>query len=649
MDTEGRYFIDFETRSFKDLTSTSYHNYFSDPTTSVLFMSYAVGDEKPRLWFPGQSWPKELRKAPAAVVVHNWNFEYNAFLYLPELQKAPAWTRNLAFYDCTMNFAFRWGLPGSLDDCAKFLGIPGKLTSGKDAIRKFSLPQKPKKKRGEPEPGPETWNFLEPTKKEQADFEAYGKQDIEVMRKIYRILPDIGTHERPVYALDKQINTRGIRFDLPLVRKLKKKFEEDFAKAEAEAEKVAGFADEKEKTLMVKSPKFATWLSSHGYKVPNCQRDTLEEISQAPDCPETVRDAIELRFMLNGAAIKKLDTVLEYADESGTVKHSMQYYGAHTGRWAGRGVQPHNFPRECFEADEFIEALKAYIADAFPIVQVPGVLKKMLRPLIIPPDGMGFLGGDLSAIEARVAFWLSDCLPGLDGFGDGRDIYSEFAERIPFEASAKGKELNKKQRRQIGKTAVLSLQYGAGAVTFNKSLIKNAGLDESRLSEKVVEIYRKTYYEIASYWRELEAGFIQSIKTGKGSAKHVEFYRTKTSVRCVLPSGREMNYFRPKVDGRRIAILRPKRGYVSIWGGVLLENIASAVARDILAQKMLELEKQKIEIVLSVHDEVLAIAKKGPELKKKFKIFSHVMNAPVAWMPGLPLKSSAAILKRYGK
>lgn len=653
MDGTDCIFLDFETRSLADLTKTSYHNYFSHPATSVLFMSYSPGtptkEQDVQIWIPGKPWPKELQRKPKAIVVHNWNFEYNAFLYLPELQKAPDFFRDLSLYDCTMNFAYRWGLPGAMTDCARFLGFKeGKIGEGKQLIQKYSLPQKPKRKRGEPEPPESEWFFndlfAEENTEDREKFFRYGRQDVVVSAKIYSVLPEIGEFERKVYELDKKINTRGICFDLKSTRKIKAKYDEDFQKAELAAEALAG--RENGKTLTIKSPKFAAWLAARGFPVPNCQKDTLEEIAEDPKCPKVVKDAIALRFMLSGAAIKKLDKILEYSDEQGRAKHLMQYYGAHTGRWAGRDIQPHNFPRECISESDFDSVLATYLSDGYAIEEVPAILKQLLRPLIIPAPGNVLYGSDLSAIEARTAFWLAECQSGIDGFGNGRDIYVEFASRIPFDASKKGKDLNAKQRRQVGKTAVLSLQYGAGAETFNGALKSATGIEDPGLSAKVVEIYRKTYFEIPRYWKELEAGFIQAMKSGRGRARKIEFVKTKTSVRAVLPSGREMNFFQPRLQGNSISLLHSKYGYRKTWGGSLLENVASAVARDVIAEKMLAVESQVAPVVLSVHDEIEAEGKKS---KARLQTFEKIMAAPVSWAPGLPLKAEGGMMRRYGK
>lgn len=640
MDT---YFIDFETRSFRSIKDVGILNYMRHPTTSVLFMAYAKGNGKAKIWTPGKPWPKEILARPERIVVHYWNFEYNAFLHL--LPQAPAWTRDLSLYDCTMNFSYRWGLPGAMADVARVLGFAeGKSGAGKSLIERFSLPQKPKKKRGDPEPPESEWYFAEPSKEELKEFHEYAKRDIEVTRRIYEVLPDPGPFERNVFELDKKMNTRGLLFDMLSVRKMKAKYDSDFQKAEEAAKKVAGVEDSG--TLTVKSPAFSRWLAERKIEVPNLQKETLEEILEDSGIKKEVRDAIELRFMLNGAAVKKLDAILTYANEKGNAQNLLQYFGAHTGRWAGREVQPQNIPRECVSADEFPEVLKNYLDDGYEITEIPGIIRKLLRPLIVPGKGKVFYCSDLSAIEARVAFWLAQCNLGLQWFSGNIDIYVEFAQKIPFDSSNRGRELNAKQRRQVGKTAVLSLQYGAGVTTFLDALKKQAGIEDLELAEAVVQVYRKTFFEIPRFWNLLEDAFIKAIGTGESECGVLKFQKTKTSVRVMLPSGREMNFFKPRVSNGRLHLRHPIKGYRKAWGGVLLENFSSAVARDIICEKMLKVESQIAPVVLSVHDEVVAPGKK---LKKKFQDFQEIMNSPVSWAPGLPIKASAVMLTRYGK
>src|SRR5690606_1242493 len=71
---------------------------------------------------------------------------------------------------------------------------------------------------------------------------------------------------------------------------------------------------------------------------------------------------------------------------------------------------------------------------------------------------------DYTAIEARVVFWLADCMPALAVFRAGKDIYRDMASAIykmAYEAILKDSE-----HRRMGKQAILGLGYQMGAPKF---------------------------------------------------------------------------------------------------------------------------------------------------------------------------------------
>jgi DNA polymerase len=73
------------------------------------------------------------------------------------------------------------------------------------------------------------------------------------------------------------------------------------------------------------------------------------------------------------------------------------------------------------------------------------------------------------------------------------------------------------------------------------------------------------------------------------------------------------------------------------YGGLLVENICQAVARDVLVAKMVEFYGLGADMPLHVHDEIVI------EDDNMFTMdeINQVMGKPVKWAPGLPLKGES--------
>src|SRR6185295_15842997 len=102
----------------------------------------------------------------------------------------------------------------------------------------------------------------------------------------------------------------------------------------------------------------------------------------------------------------------------------------------------------------------------------------------------------------------------------------------------------------------------------------------------------------------------------EAAAGRVTLRRTKRAMRIRLPSGRDMIYHQIRVtqddQGRDQLVFMGVDPKTKRWseqrtyGGKLVENIVQAIARDVMAESMLELDAAGIPLVGTVHDELLA-------------------------------------------
>src|SRR5579859_2804108 len=329
------------------------------------------------------------------------------------------------------------------------------------------------------------------------------------------------------------------------------------------------------------------------------------------------------------------------------LRNQFVYYGAHTGRWSARGVQPHNLTR--IETDK--DALKALL-DGRPVNSL-AALSTCVRPCIRAPHGYKLVVADLSAIENRVLAWLSGCEAMLQVYADNLDPYKAFGVEfygIDYAAITKA-------QRQVCKPAVLGCGYGLGGgqerELQNGQKIKTGlwkyaesmGVSLSRSeSHQMVNTFRMMYREVVDYWYCLEDAFYAAFKTKKRQqVGAIYFTATTEAIKVELPSGRFLHYLNPgawkgseglklSFDGFRGA----GWGRQSTWGGRITENIVQAVSRDVLAEGMKRAVRDGFTIPAGhVHDEVIA-----EELKSFPNAVERLEKAladPISWAPGLPL------------
>jgi DNA polymerase bacteriophage-type len=128
---------------------------------------------------------------------------------------------------------------------------------------------------------------------------------------------------------------------------------------------------------------------------------------------------------------------------------------------------------------------------------------------------------------------------------------------------------------------------------------------------------------------------------------------------CLLPSGRRLVYRDAKLEtdeyGRDRLTYMGMNQYtrkwerLDTWGGKLVENITQAVARDLMIDATLRVDRETDNrIVLTVHDElIMETASETP--KAELKRVQDIMRTNPAWAEGLPTDCDGWTGKRYKK
>ena len=303
----------------------------------------------------------------------------------------------------------------------------------------------------------------------------------------------------------------------------------------------------------------------------------------------------------------------------------LKYYGAHTGRWAGSDkVNFQNLPARDKK-------------------------KKALKNAIIAPEGHKVINADSSQIEARVLVWLAGQNDVVQWYKEERDVYCEFASTVYERPITK---INKTERA-VGKTCILGLGYGTGWAKLQQTLKLAAGVElDERECKRLVSVYRNINSKVIDLWRECEEALrdIASWPEGKQPypiGQHDALYATPQGIK--LPNGLYIKY--PGLtwdtsEAKSKFIYKSRRGFISIWGGSVVENVVQALARIIIGEQMLKINK-KYRPVLTVHDAVVNVIPEA-EIDSAIRFIIDTMSTPPDWATGLPVACEAHFGDSYG-
>lgn len=532
----------------------------------------------------------------------------------------------------TMIWGMELGLPASLEQMAKYLKVPQqKDTEGKRLIRKYCIPRK-------------DGTFCDEYDSDDWElFKSYVAQDVRTEMSIAEELAPypIADSEWELWALDQNINDRGVGIDMDLVRAALLLDEETSAVAKEQLKTLTGL-DNPNSVMKLKK-----WLGEQGLQVQSLGKEQVSEILSDAETPKLVREALLLRQATSNSSIKKYDMLNNATCRDDRIHGILQFYGAtRTGRWAGRLLQVQNLPRGSLKPHELATArdfVKANDMEALDIIwgDVPEVLKSLIRSALVPSEGHEFIVSDFSAIEARVIAWLAGETWVLDTFREGHDIYKATANQM-FHLG--GVDKVDKAMRQRGKVATLALGYQGGTGALQAMGALKMGIKEDEL-QGLVNAWRTANPNIVKFWRRVEAAAKRALEFGtkvslRGTG--ISFYVRDTFLMIGLPNGRSIAYANATLEDGRIryegkSMTSSTFQKLDTYGGKLVENIVQATARDVLAESMLRLEKLGYKIVAHVHDEVIIDVPKGIT---NIDEINEQMAINPEWTEGLPLAAA---------
>jgi DNA polymerase len=341
----------------------------------------------------------------------------------------------------------------------------------------------------------------------------------------------------------------------------------------------------------------------------------------------------------------------------------LNYYAAHPGRWGGsEGINLQNLKRG-----------------------------SVLRKAIMAPKGYVVCVIDLAQIEARVLAWVAGYLALLTLFRSGVDVYAAFGAQM-FSIPGMTKDTHP-LLRQSAKSAVLGAGYGLGWSSFAAQLLvgflgappvrydmaaakllgvtkydvdrfvnwevnlqrmaeiphtctESELLIHSLASKAIIDKYRAAAPEVKALWELCQNQLVESLVGGQDfDFKCLRF--TKGAIE--LPNGMALRY-------RNLRMERDEKGKDSwfygererarLYGPKMVENFTQALARIVMADGMLRIDK-RFPVRLTVHDEVVFLAPEQ-EAKEALAWGKAQMIVEPKYMPGLPLDASVGSHQRYG-
>ena len=652
--------IDLETRSNRDIKKCGVYAYADSPFFKILLFSVSIDGGKVQLFdlANGDKIPAEILKALTDETVikksHNVNFErvcLSKYLRTNYPRYFTGYSTNEdtvgdyldphGWY-CTMVHCRYLGLPSSLADVGKVLKLEEqKMTEGKGLIRYFCIPY-------DTVNGIPLFHSRKDAPKKWELFKTYNIRDVETEMAIEEKIKNFPVPDNiwTEFFLDQEINDRGIRVDMDVVRNAIHIDEVTRENLTAEMQDLTAL-DNPNSVQQMKE-----WLAHHGLEVDSLGKKEVQELLKT--APQGLAKVLMLRQQLAKSSVRKYQAMQNAVCRDSRARGMFQFYGANrSGRFSGRLIQLQNLPQN--HLDDLAEARQLvrsgnYNALAVKYDNIPDVLSQLIRTAFVPRNGYKFIVADFSAIEARVIAHIAGEKWRAEVFKNGGDIYCASASQM-FHCKVE-KHGENAHLRQKGKIAELALGYAGsvGALTSMGAL--EMGLTEEEL-KPLVDSWRNANPHIVRLWYDVDRCVKKTVMKRIPTETHgLRFTYQSGMLFITLPSGRRLAYVKPKIGINRFgseSVTYEGTGTAKKWerietfGGKLVENIIQAIARDILCYAMQTLSH--CFIVAHVHDEIII------ECDKRMSVdeVCRQMGRTPPWISGLLLRADGYECEFYKK
>lgn len=652
--------IDIETKSDKDISKCGIYAYTDTPYFDILLFAYSIDGQPVQVvdTANGEEIPENVLAAlvDENVIKRAFNVNFERVCLSKYLRKNyPQYFQSYSIdedtvgdflnpesWHCSMIHARTLGLPSSLAEVGKVLGIEQqKMTDGKALVKFFCVPYDTVDgvpQFHNPKDYPDKWEI----------FKAYNKRDVEaeleIDRKLSRFpVPDFIWQE---FYLDQEINDRGILVDMQLADKAIGLDAEAKEELTAEMKRLTG----------VENPnsiyQLLDWLETQGYKSDSLGKTQVQELIKT--AKEPVKSVLQMRLQLSKSSVKKYTAMKNTACSDNRARGMFSFYGAsRTGRWAGRNVQLQNLPQN--HLPDLSEARELVKYGSFEDIQmlyddVPDTLSQLIRTAFIPRQGMKFIVADFSAIEARVIAWLAGEEWRMKAFANGEDIYCASASKmfgVPVVKHGENGHL-----RQKGKISELACGFGGSVGAMKAMGADSLGLSDTELKQIVTD-WREASPHITELWWAVDRAVKKAVKEKTATKTYGLLFSYEAGFLFIrLPSGRRLAYAKPyigknKFGGESVTYMginaQKKWDRLESYGPKFVENCVQGIARDLLMYSMQTLSQYFI--VGHIHDEMIIECPKDTKLDE---ICQQMARTP-DWAKGLLLRADGYECSFYKK
>ena len=652
--------IDIETKSDKDISKCGIYAYTDTPYFDILLFAYSIDEQPVQVvdMANGEEIPENVLVAlvDENVIKRAFNVNFERVCLSKYLRKNyPQYFQSYSIdedtvgdflnpesWHCSMIHARTLGLPSSLAEVGKVLGIEQqKMTEGKALVKFFCVPY-------DTVDGVPQFHNLKDYPDKWEIFKAYNKRDVEaeleIDRKLLRFpVPDFLWKE---FYLDQEINDRGILVDMQLADKAIGLDAEAKEELTAEMKRLTG----------VENPnsiyQLLDWLETQGYKSDSLGKTQVQELIKT--AKEPVKSVLQMRLQLSKSSVKKYTAMKNTACSDNRARGMFSFYGAsRTGRWAGRNVQLQNLPQN--HLPDLTEARELVKYGSFDSVQmlyddVPDTLSQLIRTAFIPRQGMKFIVADFSAIEARVIAWLAGEEWRMKAFANGEDIYCASASKmfgVPVVKHGENGHL-----RQKGKISELACGFGGSVGAMKAMGADSLGLSDTELKQIVTD-WREASPHITELWWAVDRAVKKAVKEKTATKTYGLLFSYEAGFLFIrLPSGRRLAYAKPyigknKFGGESVTYMginaQKKWDRLESYEPKFVENCVQGIARDLLMYSMQTLSQYFI--VGHIHDEMIIECPKDTKLDE---ICQQMARTP-DWAKGLLLRADGYECSFYKK
>jgi DNA polymerase len=602
--------IDFETYYSREysLTRLTTEEYVRDPQFQVIGVAVKVNSE-PAQWFSGDmqetaEWLAQFDWGNHFVLAHNAIFDASILTWVFG-QKPKAWLDTLSM----ARAMFGTTVGGSLAKLVEHFGLGVKGLEVNDArgLRREDFPVAQLTQYGE-----------------------YCKNDVELTYKLYNEMSSFPTIEKRLIDITIRM------FSDPLLELDVDKLELHLVEVRERKEKLFVEANIT-KEVLNSSAKFAELLIANNVRPPikispATGKDTYafaksdgEFMALLEHPNETVQALVAARVgaksTLEETRTERFISIARRGHIGGALRRlpiPLKYYAAHTGRWGGSDkVNLQNLPSRGTEGGK-------------------------LKRCIVAPRGHVIIDCDSSQIEARVLAWLAGQTNVLKKFQEKEDVYRYMAAQM----FGKAPEEIGNEERFIGKTTVLGAGYGMGGIKFQAQLAtmgKNIDVDTCKF---FIRQYRTANPQIASWWNHLTQVLEFMLHNKPSEVDRQGLMTLEPFTGISLPNGLMQNYPELARHSNGDYTYQTRMGPNKIYGGKVAENLCQAVARCIIGEQMVQIEK-RYRAVLTVHDAIACVVPED-EAHEARAYIEECMRTPPAWAQGLPLDCESGMARNYG-